>query len=81
MRLALRLARAYGTRVFQILKDARALSDLGRDFGCGLTEAEIAYLREKEWARTADDILWRRSKLGLHMSDAQQRALREFIGA
>ena len=63
--LALRLARAYGTRVFQILKDARAMSDLGRDFGCGLTEAEIAYLREKEWARTADDILWRRSKLGL----------------
>jgi glycerol-3-phosphate dehydrogenase len=79
--LALRLARAYGTRVFQILNDARAISDLGRDFGCGLTEAEIAYLREKEWARSADDILWRRSKLGLHMSDAQQQALREFMGA
>ncbi|MFA6207448.1 MAG: glycerol-3-phosphate dehydrogenase [Methylocystis sp.] len=79
--LALRLARGYGTRVFEIMKNARALSDLGRDFGCGLTEAEIAYLREKEWARTADDILWRRSKLGLHMSDAQQGTLREFIGA
>jgi glycerol-3-phosphate dehydrogenase len=79
--LALRLARAYGTRIFQILKDARAFSDLGRDFGRGLTEAEIAYLREKEWARSADDILWRRSKLGLHMSDAQQQALREFMGA
>ena len=79
--LALRLARAYGTCVCEILKDARRLSDLGRDFGCGLSEAEIAYLREKEWARTADDILWRRSKLGLHMSAAQQRALREFIGA
>ncbi|MBM3562466.1 MAG: glycerol-3-phosphate dehydrogenase [Alphaproteobacteria bacterium] len=79
--LALRLARAYGTRVFEILKDARSVSDLGRDFGCGLTEAEIAYLREKEWARTADDMLWRRSKLGLHMADAQQQALREFVGA
>lgn len=79
--LALRLARAYGTRVFDILKDARSLSDLGRDFGCGLTEAEVAYLRETEWARTADDILWRRSKLGLHMSAAQQQALREFMGA
>ena len=79
--LALRLARAYGTRVFQLLKDARALNDLGRDFGCGLSEAEIAYLREMEWARTAEDVLWRRSKLGLHMSEAQQRALREFIGA
>jgi glycerol-3-phosphate dehydrogenase len=79
--LALRLARAYGTRVFEILKDARAFSDLGRDFGCGLTETEIAYLREKEWARTADDILWRRSKLGLHMSASQQQALREFVDA
>ncbi|MGJ0396443.1 MAG: glycerol-3-phosphate dehydrogenase [Methylocystis sp.] len=79
--LALRLARAYGTRVDEILKDARELSDLGRDFSCGLTEAEIAYLRETEWARMADDILWRRSKLGLHMSAAQQKALREFIGA
>ncbi|MFO1123947.1 MAG: glycerol-3-phosphate dehydrogenase [Methylocystis sp.] len=79
--LALRLARAYGTRVFQILKDALSLSDLGRDFGCGLTEAEIAYLREQEWARAADDILWRRSKLGLHITDAQQQALREYVGA
>jgi len=79
--LALRLARAYGTRVFVILKDAREFSDLGRDFGCDLTEAEIAYLRENEWARTAEDILWRRSKLGLHMSATQQQALREFIGA
>lgn len=78
---ALRLARAYGTRVFDILKDACALSDLGRDFGCGLTESEVAYLREKEWARTAGDILWRRSKLGLHMSAEEQEALREFIGA
>ena len=79
--LSLRLARAYGTRVFDILKGARALTDLGRDFGCGLSEAEVAYLREREWARTADDILWRRSKLGLLMSDAQQQALREFVGA
>ncbi|MEF3367557.1 glycerol-3-phosphate dehydrogenase [Methylocystis sp. 9N] len=79
--LALRLARAYGMRVFDIVKDARTLGDLGRDFGCGLSEAEVAYLREKEWARAADDILWRRSKLGLHMSAAQQEALREFIGA
>ncbi|MFO1102557.1 MAG: glycerol-3-phosphate dehydrogenase [Methylocystis sp.] len=79
--LTLRLARAYGTRVFQILNDARSLDDLGRDFGCGLSEAEIAYLREQEWARTADDILWRRSKLGLHVSDAQQQALRAFVGA
>jgi glycerol-3-phosphate dehydrogenase len=79
--LALRLARAYGTRVFDILKNAQTFGDLGRDFGCGLTEAEVAYLRGKEWARTAEDILWRRSKLGLHMSMTQQLALREFMGA
>ncbi len=45
---------------------ARALTDLGRDFGAGLTEAEVSYLVNEEWAQTADDILWRRSKLGLH---------------
>ena len=57
------------------------MADLGRDFGGGLTEAEVRYLVENEWARKADDVLWRRSKLGLHMSAAQQRALREYMGA
>lgn len=79
--LARRLARAYGTRVERIVKHAHAMADLGRDFGCGLTEAEARYLMENEWVRKADDILWRRSKLGLHMSTAQQLALREYMGA
>ena len=79
--LAHRLARAYGLRTLRFLKNAQAMSDLGRDFGAGLTEAEITYLIENEWARTADDILWRRSKLGLHMSDGDQDALHAFIGA
>lgn len=79
--VALRLARAYGTRVDRFLKDARAMSDLGRDFGCGLTEAEVGYLVAEEWAHTADDILWRRSKMGLHMTGEQQAALRAFVGA
>jgi len=79
--VAVRLARAYGTRACRFLQDARSMADLGRDFGCGLTEAEVRYLIENEWARTADDILWRRSKLGLHMNDAQQMALREFLRA
>jgi glycerol-3-phosphate dehydrogenase len=43
------------------------MADLGRDFGMGLTEAEIDYLAASEWAMTAEDILWRRSKLGLHL--------------
>lgn len=77
--LAQRLARAYGTRVFRLLEDAQTMGDLGADFGGGLTEAEVRYLVENEWARTADDILWRRSKLGLHMSAAEQNALRAFL--
>jgi glycerol-3-phosphate dehydrogenase len=62
-----RLARSYGTRLDLFLADAKSAADLGRDFGMGLTEAEIDYLRAAEWAVTADDILWRRSKLGLHL--------------
>ncbi len=79
--LALRLVRAYGTRADRFLKHARSMEDLGRDFGCGLTEAEVRYLVENEWARKAEDILWRRSKLGLHMSEAQRDGLRDFMGA
>jgi glycerol-3-phosphate dehydrogenase len=64
--LTRRLGRAYGTRVGNILGNAQSLSDLGEDFGAGLTRAEVDYLCATEWSRTADDILWRRSKLGLH---------------
>ena len=76
-----RLLRAYGSRAEQVLAGARSPGDLGRDFGAGLTEAEIGYLREQEFARTADDILWRRTKLGLQMSEAERDAVREFVGA
>lgn len=71
--LALRLVRAYGTRISSILGAARHVDDLGRDFGAGLTQAEVTYLQTHEWAITADDILWRRTKCGLHMT-AEQRA-------
>jgi glycerol-3-phosphate dehydrogenase len=70
-----RLALAYGTRIDSVLGDANALADLGRHFGAGLYEAEARYLIEVEFARTADDILWRRTKLGLTMSAAEQAAL------
>jgi glycerol-3-phosphate dehydrogenase len=79
-RLAWRLARSYGTRAERFLKHARSMEDLGRDFGGGLTEAEVRYLVENEWARRAEDILWRRSKLGLHMSEAEQAGLRDYFG-
>jgi len=65
--VARRLVRTYGTRVPRILGDARSLEDLGEDFGAGLRAAELDYLATEEWARSADDVLWRRSKLGLHV--------------
>jgi glycerol-3-phosphate dehydrogenase len=75
--LARRYARAYGTRVDRLLAGARSLAELGEDFGGGLHEVEIDYLVSQEWARTAEDILWRRSKLGLHVTDETQRRLIE----
>ena len=73
--LARRYARAYGTRVDRLLAGARSLTELGEDFGGGLYGAEIDYLVSQEWAQTADDILWRRSKLGLHVGEETVRRL------
>jgi glycerol-3-phosphate dehydrogenase len=70
-----RLLRAYGTRIDDVLGAARNLADLGRDFGAGLTEAELRYLMRAEWACTAADVVWRRSKLGLRLSAAQIAAI------
>ncbi len=64
----LRLARAYGTRATRILGRAVTMAALGEDFGGGLTAAEVDYLVREEFACTAEDILWRRSKLGLHVA-------------
>ncbi len=76
---ARRLARAYGTLCLKFLGSARRRADLGRDFGMGLSEAEVDYLKRREWARTAEDVLWRRSKLGLRASAAQAAALDAFL--
>ena len=62
-----RLARAYGTRARRILGAARRAEDLGEDFGATLTQAEVDHLIDQEWALSAEDVLWRRSKLGLVM--------------
>jgi glycerol-3-phosphate dehydrogenase len=77
---ALRIGRAYGTRAGRWLDRARSWGDLGRQFGAGLSEAEIEYLRREEWVQTAEDLLWRRSKLGLHMTEAERAAVAEYIG-
>jgi len=74
-----RLVRAYGTRVERVLDKVSRMDDLGGWFGADLTAAEVRYLMRKEWAQTADDVLWRRSKLGLRLSSAQVEALERFI--
>jgi len=67
----LRLARSYGTRISMIVGGT---GELGRMFGAGLSEAEARYLEQYEWATRAEDVMWRRTKLGLHMSDAEREA-------
>ncbi|MEX0853789.1 MAG: glycerol-3-phosphate dehydrogenase [Bauldia sp.] len=68
---ARRLAGAYGTRAQTILSGARSAADLGVRFGADLTEAEVNFLKSEEWAMTAEDVLWRRSKLGFVLSSAE----------
>jgi glycerol-3-phosphate dehydrogenase len=70
-----RLARAYGTRIEAVLGKATATAALGEHYGGDLFEEEVRYLTEREYARSADDILWRRSKLGLHLPAAAKEAL------
>ena len=70
---------AYGTRVNRVLGTAKSLDDLGMRLGADLTAAEVRYLMSEEWAQTADDVLWRRSKLGLRFSDAQRADLDRFM--
>ncbi|MFN3989693.1 MAG: glycerol-3-phosphate dehydrogenase [Erythrobacter sp.] len=76
---AARLVRLYGTRAETILGDATSPGDLGEDFGHGLTAAEVDYLVAQEWARTAEDILWRRTKLGLHFTAEETARLAAYL--
>ncbi|MDA0218884.1 MAG: glycerol-3-phosphate dehydrogenase [Proteobacteria bacterium] len=70
-----RLALRHGSDSREILGEARVPEDLGEHYGAGLTEREVAWLIEKEWARTAEDVLWRRTKCGLQMSPEQHEAI------
>tara|TARA_R100000005_G_C5001831_1_gene209142 strand:- start:856 stop:2409 length:1554 start_codon:yes stop_codon:yes gene_type:complete len=74
-----RLARAYGTRLYDLLGNVATDADLGEDFGNGLREIEVRYLISHEWARTAEDILWRRSKLGIGQTPKRVQALERWI--
>ena len=74
-----RLLRTYGTKAQDVLGDARQPADLGESFDGGLTSREVAYLREREWARTSEDILWRRTKLGLFLTPGQRAGLEALL--
>jgi glycerol-3-phosphate dehydrogenase len=76
---ARRLVRAYGTRARALLGEAKTQSDLGRIFGADLTEAEVLYLVENEWATSASDVVWRRTKLGLRMSESEIQELDAYL--
>ena len=77
--LLTRYVRSYGTLTSKMLGDASALEQMGQDFGSSLFELEVRYLVEHEWANTVDDILWRRTKLGLRFDPQQQDNLKQFL--
>ena len=76
-----RMSKAYGTRLDTLLDGITHTADLGRHSGAGLYEIELRYMKEHEWAQTADDALWRRSKLGLFMNKAQHSAVDKWFAA
>lgn len=76
---AKRLVHAYGTEATLVLNGAKSSNDLGVAFGATLTEAEVIWLMDKEFARRAEDIVWRRNKLGLRLTDAQIETLDQFM--
>jgi glycerol-3-phosphate dehydrogenase len=74
-----RLLRAYGTRIYRIFDLVTTTDQLGRDFGGGLTAREVDYLVREEWAVTADDMLWRRTKMGYRLTQDQVAALSAYL--
>ncbi|MDH6168285.1 glycerol-3-phosphate dehydrogenase [Variovorax boronicumulans] len=80
-KLTRRLARAYGARVSELLGDAKSLADLGPAVAPDLHERELRFLQDKEWAVSSDDVLWRRSKLGLHYTAAEREQVAAWLQA
>jgi len=77
--LAQRYARAYGVRVRDLIRHAKRLADLGEHLGENVYEAELRYLVQNEWAMTLEDVLWRRSKLGLHTTEETQMRMGDML--
>jgi glycerol-3-phosphate dehydrogenase len=74
------LAQRHGTRALAVLADAHSPADLGEDFGAELTERELRYLQRDEWATSAEDVLWRRTKCGLSMTREACARVGEYLG-
>ena len=74
------LARRHGSGLDDLLEDVKTVADLGRHFGGHLYEVEVRYLMRDEWAVEAEDVLWRRTKEGLHMTEAERDGLRALDG-
>ncbi|MBN3262475.1 glycerol-3-phosphate dehydrogenase [Pectobacterium brasiliense] len=79
--LTRRYSRTYGSNSELILANVKGLSDLGEDFGHDLYEVELRYLVEKEWAVTLDDVIWRRTKLGMRFDDAQKQRISDWLAS
>jgi len=77
--VARRWARAYGSRIDHLIATSQSLADLGQEVAPGLYEIELRYLQREEWVLSADDVLWRRSKLGLHYTEAQREAVKQWM--
>lgn len=77
--MLLRYARQYGSMSEEILAEYESVAEMGQYFGGTLYEAELRYLMRKEWAATAEDVLWRRTKLGLHLTNAEKTAVAEWM--
>jgi len=73
------VVRRHGSLTTKVLRDAKYPEGLGRNFGANLTQFELEYLVAEEWAQTADDVLWRRTKCGLHMTQPQRDAVADFM--
>ena len=77
--LARRFARSYGTLTHELLGDCSSMDGMGRHFGADLYAREVRYLIQHEWALTSDDVLWRRSKLGLRLKPSAAAVLQDFM--
>jgi glycerol-3-phosphate dehydrogenase len=77
--LAKRLIRSYGTNAWTLMKGALNIEDMGQDFGGTLSEREVEYLMKHEWAECAEDVVWRRSKLGIRLDKKQISVIEDWM--